>query len=96
MIMIQLIIFGLSLFVYFTLLLHFVSIDAFNYFLLIAYAVIVIYLVIINQYTNKIYFTSHVINQIINQNTIFSVLSIFMTIHLIFLKYKNKYYQKIM
>jgi hypothetical protein len=39
------------------------------------------------------YLTNQTINTILNQNFIFSILSILMTIHIIFIKYKNNYYK---
>ena len=81
------------LFIYIILVMHLINTEFFNYLLLMIYTVTVFYLIIINRFIDTRYITNDYINTIINQNFIFSILSILMTIHIIFIKYKNSCYQ---
>jgi hypothetical protein len=46
-----------------------------------------------NSFIDRKYITNDMMNTIINQNFIFSILSILMTIHIIFIKYRNNKYK---
>jgi len=81
------------IFIYIILVMHLINIEFFNYLLLIIYTVTVFYLILINRFIDKRFITNETITTILNQNFIFSILSILMTIHIIFIKYKNSHYQ---
>lgn len=70
------------------------QINMLNYILLIVYTITVIYLICCNYYINRRYITNSEVVKILDQNFLFSILSIMMTIHIIFIKYKNNHYRE--
>ncbi len=70
------------------------QINILNYILLISYTITVIYLLFSNYYINKRYITNSEVIKILDQNFLFSMLSIMMTVHIMMIKYKNNRYLK--
>ena len=64
----------------------------FNYVLFGMYITVVLYLLIRNMTINKEYITNIMIIDTLNQNLYYGILSIIMSIHIIYIQYKNDHY----
>lgn len=69
-----------------------IILEFFNFILLSIYSSLVIYNIIINVFIDQRSITKDMINIILNQNCIFSIISIVLNIYIIFIKYQNSCY----